>query len=157
MEKTSAAAALLALAKGGEHRTKMGRLRELLPEIEAAQIAGNTNKTIVETLNAQGLDITVASFPTMLHRARKGMKKTVTTATPEMHKQAETVNTPERQYPPAAGMDKGSDVKKPERPAKPEKTFVTKTENGEKGPPTQQQLKELSRSNFDLSQYEDEE
>lgn len=134
----------------------MGRLRELLPEIEAAQIAGNTNKAIVETLNAQGLDIALASFPTMLHRARKGLKKTVTAVIPESQQQPAPANTPERQNPPAAGLDKDSDVKKPEQPVKPETTFVTKPDNGAKGPPTQQQLKDLSRSNFDLSQFDDE-
>ncbi len=117
----------------------MGRLRELLPEIEAAQIAGNTNKAIVETLNAQGLDITLASFPTMLHRARKGLKK------PMPEKTKETKN------PPTAGGVKSADKKNVVEP-----TPSADKPAGVKKTATQEELKQISRTTVDLSQYEDD-
>ncbi|WP_407549672.1 hypothetical protein [Xanthomonas euvesicatoria] len=51
-------------------RPKRARLRQLLPEIEAAQAAGATNAEIVETLNAQGIDLTLSAFQTALSRIR---------------------------------------------------------------------------------------
>ncbi|MCL1574877.1 hypothetical protein [Xanthomonas nasturtii] len=51
-------------------RPKRARLRQLLPEIEAAQAAGATNAEIVETLNAQGIDMTLSAFQTALSRIR---------------------------------------------------------------------------------------
>lgn len=144
MTDTTASQALQELAEKTNKRSKMGRLRELLPDIEAAQLAGVSNEEIVATLNKQGLDITPKAFSVMLTRARKQVKEKGLVVTPTSVKPAL----------PAGG--KGSDVKEPEQPAKQETTFVTKTNDGEKGPPTQQQLKDLSRSNFDLSQFDDE-
>jgi hypothetical protein len=76
MEKASIAEALRALASDSENRTKIGRLRELYPDIETAQKAGVSNSKIVETLKAQGLDVTLKTFETMLYRLRKELGKT---------------------------------------------------------------------------------
>lgn len=80
MDKSAAAQALLSLAQEGKGRTKTARLREILGEIETAQQAGVSNARIVETLNAQGFDLTLKTFETMLYRIRK--KQRQTTATP---------------------------------------------------------------------------
>lgn len=76
MEKASIAEALRALASDSESRSKISRMRELYPDIEAAQKAGVTNSKIVETLNSQGLDVTLKTFETMLYRLRKELGKT---------------------------------------------------------------------------------
>lgn len=145
MTQATASQALQELAEKTNKRSKMGRLRELLPDIEAAQLAGVSNEQIVETLNKQGLDITPKAFSVMLTRARKQVKEKGLVVTPASAKPA------------LPAGDKGSDMKEPEQPAKPETTFVTKTDDGGKGPPTQQQLKDHSRSSFDMSQFEDDE
>lgn len=80
MDKSPAGQALLALAKESAGRSKTARLREILGEIETAQQAGVSNARIVETLNAQGFDLTLKTFETMLYRIRK--KQRQTTATP---------------------------------------------------------------------------
>lgn len=80
MEKASIAEALRALASDSESRSKISRMRELYPDIEAAQKAGVTNSKIVETLNSQGLDVTLKTFETMLYRLRKELGKTRKTA-----------------------------------------------------------------------------
>lgn len=142
MEKTTASAALLALASNGEHRTKTGKLRELLPEIEAAQAAGNTNKVIVETLNAQGFEITLKSFPTMLHRARKGLKKL---GAPSFKKE---------QNQPSAGRNKSADKELVEAGNKPPVVDRVLKPVGKTTPPTQEELKNITRSQIDLADYE---
>lgn len=63
---------LQSLAQASEQRSKMGRLREALTDIEAAKKAGVSNAKIVEALNAEhGLNLTVKTFETMLYRLRK--------------------------------------------------------------------------------------
>lgn len=57
-------------ARKDAKRPKRARLRQLLPEIEAAQAAGVSNAEIVETLNAQGIDLTLSAFQTALSRIR---------------------------------------------------------------------------------------
>lgn len=80
METASIAEALRALASDSKKRSKIGRLRELYPDIEIAQKAGVSNSAIVETLKTQGLDLTLKTFETMLYRLRKDLGKTRKTA-----------------------------------------------------------------------------
>lgn len=75
MDKSPAEQALLALAKEDAGRTKTARLREMLSAIEATKRAGVSNARIVETLNAQGFDLTLKTFETMLYRIRKKQTK----------------------------------------------------------------------------------
>lgn len=75
MDKSPAEQALLALAKEDAGRTKTARLREMLGAIEATKQAGVSNARIVETLNAQGFDLTLKTFETMLYRIRKKQTK----------------------------------------------------------------------------------
>jgi len=72
----SAADALMALAKNSEGRKKTARLRQLLPQIEAAAAAGVSQAKIVEVLNQEGLDITQNTYSVMLSRLRKQREKT---------------------------------------------------------------------------------
>ena len=65
-----AAQALQALARSSAARTKAARLRELLPEIEAAQAAGVKHVHILEALNAHGFALSMKSYSVMLHRLR---------------------------------------------------------------------------------------
>lgn len=63
---------LQSLAQASDKRSKMGRLREVLPDIEAAKNAGVSNAKIVEALNAEhDLQLTVKTFEMMLYRLRK--------------------------------------------------------------------------------------
>lgn len=71
MNKESVIDALVTLANGMESRSKNAQLRGIYPYIEAAKRAGLTNSKIVETLNAQGLELTLRSFEMHLYRIRK--------------------------------------------------------------------------------------
>ena len=75
MDRSPAEKALLALAKEDAGRTKTARLREMLDTIEATKRAGVSNARIVETLNAQGFDLTLKTFETTLYRIRKKQTK----------------------------------------------------------------------------------
>lgn len=68
------AQALQALSRSSAARTKSSRLRELLPEIEAAQAAGVKHEHILETLNAHGFDLSKKSYSVMLWRLRQQAK-----------------------------------------------------------------------------------
>jgi len=70
-----ARAALQALAEASDKRTKMGRFRELLPQIEATHRAGVPHQQILETLKQQGLDLTPKAYSVMLYRARQDKEK----------------------------------------------------------------------------------
>lgn len=71
MDKDSISTALTALVREMSNRSKIGQIRELYTQIEAAQIAGVNNRKIVETLSKQGLSLTVKTFEMMLYRVRK--------------------------------------------------------------------------------------
>lgn len=63
--------ALQALIASGSARTKMGFLRQVLPEIEAAQEAGITHEKILKTLNEQGFGVdSQKTYAAMLSRIR---------------------------------------------------------------------------------------
>lgn len=63
--------ALKALIESGTSRTKMGFLRKVLPEIEAAQEAGITHEKILKTLNEQGFGVdSQKTYAAMLSRIR---------------------------------------------------------------------------------------
>lgn len=97
MEKTSIAAALKALATDSLSRSKIGRMRELLSDIEAAQNAGVSNAKIVETLNAQNFEITLKVFETMLYRLRKEQGKTrKSNQEVKIEKKPEATTTPQK-------------------------------------------------------------
>ena len=69
--KDDAVASLRALTTDGAKRSKIGRLRELFDEIENANKAGVKMEDIRLALKAQGLDIPMSSFKTLLHRVRQ--------------------------------------------------------------------------------------
>lgn len=76
MEKKTLLDALSSPADGvSVKRTKTGRLRELLPEIEAAQAAGYSNEDIAKSLTSRGLEIDKKTLETMLYRIRMEAKK----------------------------------------------------------------------------------
>jgi hypothetical protein len=76
MDREALSAELRALAetKAKDPPTKTGRLRALLPEVEAALAAGATHAEVVEKLRAFGLDMTVAVFGKTLERLRRAGK-----------------------------------------------------------------------------------
>lgn len=59
----------------GAKRTKTGRLRELLPEIERARELGISHAEILERLNALGLDLTYKTYTESLYRIRRKREK----------------------------------------------------------------------------------
>lgn len=71
MTQRTEAEALRALSQGSEHRSKIGRMRSIFEEIEAAQRAGVSNSAILKTLNDQGYNLSLKSFETMIYRIRK--------------------------------------------------------------------------------------
>lgn len=74
MNKKSDIEALRELTSEPKNQTKMGRLRGLFDEIEKAKEAGVSNIKIVETLNAQGLDINLKTFESMMYKIRQSRK-----------------------------------------------------------------------------------
>lgn len=66
-----------ALLKGipPKKRTKSGRIRELLPEIEAARERGATHTEILTMLNELGLDLKFRAYMTLVSRAREREKR----------------------------------------------------------------------------------
>ena len=75
LDTPTIAQALLALSRSSAARTKASRLRELLPEIEAAQAAGVKHEHILETLNTHGFDLSKKSYSVMLWRLRQQAKR----------------------------------------------------------------------------------
>jgi hypothetical protein len=69
--ENEAVSALRALASNGGHQSTIGRIRNLFEEIENTKKAGVSLEKIVEALNAQGFDMTLATFKMMLYRIRK--------------------------------------------------------------------------------------
>jgi hypothetical protein len=89
-------------------RTKSGKIRQLLPYIEASVHAGITLKRLCEELSAQGLHMTYAEFKVLLSRARRKAKKPVK---PTAHTQVEK-ETPRAQpadRPPVSFLDRFQD------------------------------------------------
>jgi len=74
VNKKSDIEALRELTSEPKNQTKMGRLRGLFDEIEKAKEAGVSNIKIVETLNAQGLDINLKTFESMMYKIRQSRK-----------------------------------------------------------------------------------
>ena len=71
MNINEAAEHLRRLAQNNPNRSKTGQLRELYAEIETARKAGVTTEKIVDALNENGLDISLGTFVTLLHRIRR--------------------------------------------------------------------------------------
>ncbi|MCM2493783.1 hypothetical protein EFP18_11110 [Burkholderia glumae] len=63
--------ALQALVNDASARSKIARLRELLPAIEDAKRAGVRHQAIVDALNQHGLAPSLKSFEMMLYRLRR--------------------------------------------------------------------------------------
>jgi hypothetical protein len=59
----------------GTKRTKTGKLRQILPQIESAQAAGVTLKQICAELNASGLTLTYPEMLVLLSRIRRQKRK----------------------------------------------------------------------------------
>jgi hypothetical protein len=74
-DTSTAAQALLALSRSSTARTQVARLRELLPEIEAAQAAGVKHQHILESLNAHGFALSMKAYSVMLYRLRQARAK----------------------------------------------------------------------------------
>jgi hypothetical protein len=75
LDTPTIAQALLALSRSNAARTKASRLRELLPEIDAAQAAGVKHEHILDALNAHGFDLSKKSYSVMLWRLRQQAKR----------------------------------------------------------------------------------
>jgi len=109
VNKKSDIEALRELTSETKNQTKMGRLRGLFDEIEKAKEAGVSNAKIVETLNAQGLDINLKTFESMMYKIRQSRKNkpsktpaaTPQSVTPKENNQnnSQTQETKENQKP----------------------------------------------------------
>lgn len=122
---TTATQALQALSRSSTARTQVARLRELLPEIEAAQAAGVKHAHILETLNAHGFALSMKSYSVMLHRLRQARAKSAAAGAPSAVPQAAPQATAapasseklsEAPPPPAAAHAPGTGARKPGDP-----------------------------------------
>lgn len=131
MDKESVVDALQALTKRMEKRTKIGQLREVYPYIEEAKNAGHKNSEIVQTLNAQGFDLTLKSFEMMLYRIREQAKAAASSAStsPPSHSQPKKgthQSQPTTSIPPSTwSTDQGRPTGPPGLPSKPDATGLS--------------------------------
>lgn len=70
MTKKTISERLRALASDDKKRTKAARLRDVIDDVEAALAAGVSRAAVVEELKANGLELTMQTFETMLRRIR---------------------------------------------------------------------------------------
>jgi hypothetical protein len=70
MDKKAVAERLRALVLDDEKRSKAARLREVLPEVEAALAAGARRSDVLAALAANGLTMSLSTFETTLKRLR---------------------------------------------------------------------------------------
>lgn len=75
MTKETIAQALARLASDTKGRSETARLRDVLPEIEAALAAGVSRAAVLDTLHAQGFTMGMKSFESALYRLRQRQKK----------------------------------------------------------------------------------
>ncbi|CAA9890793.1 conserved hypothetical protein [Candidatus Methylobacter favarea] len=78
MDKNAITQKLRALASDDKHRSKAARLRDVIEDVETALAAGVRRATVVDVLQQNGLDISMATFATTLKRIRKQRGKGVT-------------------------------------------------------------------------------
>lgn len=71
MEHNPDAEAIRALITEQEHRSKIGRLRAIIDDIEKAMRHGVSQDRIVSALNEQGFALSRQTFQMMLYRIRK--------------------------------------------------------------------------------------
>lgn len=74
MAENSVAERLRALAASPAKRSETARLRDVLPDVEAAIAAGVSRASILETLHEAGFTMKMTSFESALHRLRKKQK-----------------------------------------------------------------------------------
>lgn len=86
--------ALAQLAARPPKPSKAAQIRQLLPEIEAAQAAGASRKEIVEALRNSGLDVSMKTFSTALARARR--KRTQRAHNPQQQSQTKQEDPPQQ-------------------------------------------------------------
>jgi hypothetical protein len=75
MNKAAIAERLKALANDNANRSKAARLRDVYHDVETALAAGVPRTLIVETLAANGIEMTLATFETTLKRIRKKLRE----------------------------------------------------------------------------------
>ena len=102
------AAALHSLVESdAKARTKIGRLRQLLPEIDALQEAGVSHAKILEVLNTRGFELTMSAYSVMLWRIRNPKAKQKFDAKPIEQQTQHAIEAPpvERVDPPSITPD----------------------------------------------------
>lgn len=75
MQDSTLKSNLVALQEG-TNVSAMRRIARVLPEIEAALLYGVSREAILKTLQDDGIEITAASFSTVLYRLRKQARST---------------------------------------------------------------------------------
>jgi hypothetical protein len=110
--------ALQELLETAQDRSAMARLREVYPEIEAAQKAGIQLEAILAALNERGgFDLTLKTFKTMLYRIRKKSKQESLGAKSDQEEKATKSRgvrlTPKKNVTPDDKNEKEDDSKNP--------------------------------------------
>ncbi|MDC6409538.1 hypothetical protein LOD50_10440 [Xylella fastidiosa subsp. multiplex] len=75
MDRKAIAERLRALASDDKKRSKAARLRDVIDDVEAALSAGVPRSSVLNELEAQGLQMSVATFETTLRRIRQKRRK----------------------------------------------------------------------------------
>lgn len=88
-----------------QYRSKTERVRELLPEIDAAMARGVPQQTIVDQLAADGLHLTLDQLRNCLHRIRKPKPKRKPPPDAKSPSAPAATPVPTRPAPASAGFD----------------------------------------------------
>lgn len=109
MDRKNISERLRALATDDSKRSKAARLRDVIDDVEAALAAGVPRSVVVEELAFNGLEMTLATFETMLKRIRKkrGKPKAPGPATPPAPELLGTTETTSSETKPAASHNPG--------------------------------------------------
>ncbi|AAF85617.1 hypothetical protein [Xylella fastidiosa] len=75
MDRKAIAERLRALASDDKNRSKTARLRDVIDDVEAALSAGVPRSSVLNELEAQGLQMSIATFETTLRRIRQKRRK----------------------------------------------------------------------------------
>ena len=110
MTKKTLIEQLEALASDDAERSKAARLRDIIDAVEASLAAGVTRASVVKKLSENGLEMTLGTFNTELHRIRKKRgkpsarlsksepNKAKASTVQESPKKEETEQEPEKDY-----------------------------------------------------------
>ena len=110
MDKNALAQGLRALAADDSRRSKAARFRDVFDDVEVALAAGVPRSAVIEELTKHGLNMTLATFQTNLHRLRLKRAGPATPAAPSQPAAGAPPPPPAKTDTPAVGSHNPADL-----------------------------------------------